>query len=134
MIKAGTKLMAIKIASFAIIMCVILILLRKESESFAIILNIMTGVFIFYLILPELNKILLVINNLGQNINVNTFYIAILLKTIGIAYISEFASQICNDAGEKAIASKISLGGKILILSFSVPIFNELLQTVLNLM
>lgn len=125
--------MAIKIASFAIIMSIILILLRKENQSFALVLNIMTGIFIFYLTFSELNKIWLVINNLGQNININAYYIAVLIKTIGIAYICEFASQICNDAGEKAIASKISLGGKILILSVAVPILNELLQTVLNL-
>lgn len=125
--------MAIKIAAFGIFVSVILILLRQENKSFAMTLNLLAGIFIFYLILPELNKILLMLNNLGENIKIQSNYILILFKTIGIAYICEFASQICQDAGEKTIASKISLGGKILILSFAIPILNELIQTVLNL-
>ena len=70
--------MAIKIAAFGIFVSVILILLRQENKSFAMTLNILAGIFIFYLILPELNKILLMLNNLGENIKIQSNYILIL--------------------------------------------------------
>ncbi|MGQ0512778.1 SpoIIIAC/SpoIIIAD family protein, partial [Bacillus sp. D-CC] len=45
-----------------------------------------------------------------------------LLTIIGIAYIAEFGAQITKDAGQGAIASKIELAGKILILVMAIPI------------
>ena len=127
------KLLIIKISAFAIIISLILILLRHENKSFAIILSLTSGIFIFYIILPELNKVLLTLNNLSQNFNLKSDYIIILLKTIGIAYICEFTSQICSDAGEKSIASKIEFSGKILIMASAIPILNDLLEIIINI-
>ena len=52
----------------------------------------------------------------------------------GISILTEFAVAICKDSGENAIASKIDLGGKVIILSFSIPIITALLETLLNLL
>ncbi len=44
-------------------------------------------------------------------------YFSIILKIIGIAYIVEFGgAQVSRDAGEEAIASKIELGGKVVMI------------------
>ena len=51
----------------------------------------------------------------------------------GIAYLSEFAVSICKDSGENAIASKIDLGGKVMIISMSIPIISSLLEVILKL-
>ena len=126
-------MLIIKISVFTIIISLILILLRQENKSFAMILSLTSGIFIFYIILPELNKILLTLDNLSQNLNLKSSYIIILLKIIGIAYICEFASQICSDAGEKSIASKIEFSGKILIMSSAIPILNDLLEIIINI-
>lgn len=47
---------------------------------------------------------------------------------------SEFAVSICKDSGESAIASKIELGSKIIIVSMSVPIITSLLELVLKVL
>lgn len=126
--------MIIKISGFAIIITIIIILLKQaNNKSFAIILTLISTCFIFYIILPELNKIFLLLNNLSQQISLNQNYFSILLKSIGISYISELASQICLDSGEKAIATKISISSKIIILSLSIPILTQLIQTILFL-
>ena len=51
-----------------------------------------------------------------------------LLKIIGIAYIAEFGAQITKDAGQGAIASKIELAGKILILVMAIPILTVVMK------
>lgn len=73
------------------------------------------------------------VERLAVNANVNTVYVETILKIIGIAYIAEFAAQITKDAGQGAIASKIELGGKILILAMAIPILSVLIETVLQL-
>lgn len=67
------------------------------------------------------------------NAKVNIFYVETILKIIGIAYIAEFASQITKDAGQGAIASKIELAGKILILAMAIPILTLLIETIIQL-
>lgn len=42
--------------------------------------------------------------------------------------------SICKDAGESAIASKVDLGGKVIIMSMSVPIMSGLLEVILNIL
>lgn len=67
------------------------------------------------------------------NAKVNIVYVETILKIIGIAYIAEFASQITKDAGQGAIASKIELAGKILILAMAIPILTLLIETIIQL-
>ena len=56
--------------------------------------------------------------------------IIILLKQ----YKPEFAVSICKDSGEGAIASKIELGSKIIIISMSIPIISSLLEIILQIL
>ena len=57
----------------------------------------------------------------------------LLLKITGIAFLTEFAVSISKDSGETAIANKIDLGGKVLIIVISIPIITALLETVLKI-
>ncbi len=122
-----------KISAFGIIIAIVIILLRHENKELAIVLSLMSGIFIFALTVLELNNVLIEIKSITQNFHINPIYPTILFKIIGIAYICEFASQICIDAGEKSIADKIEVGGKILIMSASIPILNDLLEIILNM-
>ena len=56
----------------------------------------------------------------------------IILKVIGVAYICEFVSSVCKDAGESAVASKVEAGGKIIIVYLALPILTSLLDLLAN--
>jgi stage III sporulation protein AD len=73
------------------------------------------------------------LQKIATNANVNLIYVETILKIIGIAYIAEFAAQITKDAGQGAIASKIELGGKILILAMAIPILTVMIETIIQL-
>ncbi|MEH7452246.1 stage III sporulation protein AD, partial [Gottfriedia acidiceleris] len=72
------------------------------------------------------------IQKLANQASIKNVYVETLLKIIGIAYIAEFGVQITKDAGQGAIASKIELGGKVLILVLAVPILTALIETILS--
>ena len=66
---------------------------------------------------------------LGLMIGVpNYFSSRFILKALGIAYITEFTSELCLDAGEKSIAGKVELAGKIVIFFLALPVFTSLLE------
>ena len=56
------------------------------------------------------------------------------MKITGIAFLTEFAVSICKDSGESAIASKIDLGGKAIIIGMSIPIISALLELIIKIL
>ena len=109
-------------------------LLKEHKPEFKIYISIVVGIIIFAIAADQLKDFIYLINKLTQRINVNQNFVGILLKITGIAILTEFAVSICNDSGETSIASKIDLGGKIIILSMSVPIITSLLEVLLDLL
>ncbi len=74
------------------------------------------------------------VKSLANKTNINYDFILLLLKITGIAILTEFAVSICKDSGETAIANKVDFGGKVLIMSMSVPILTSLVQIVVNIL
>ena len=70
----------------------------------------------------------------GLTKNVNGEFIKILLKMTGIAILTEYAVSLCKDSGESAIATKIDLGGKIILISLSIPVISSTLETLTQLL
>lgn len=73
------------------------------------------------------------LQTIAQNANINMVYVQTILKIIGIAYIAEFGAQIAKDAGQGAIASKIELAGKILIMVIAIPILTSIIEMILSM-
>lgn len=56
-----------------------------------------------------------------------------MLKICGLAIIAEFASDICRDAGEGALAHRIDVGTKIGILATALPTAGQILEKIVEL-
>ncbi len=97
-------------------------------------LVVFVGCVIFLLLIDQIAQIIHMIDSIARNANVNIVYVETILKIIGIAYIAEFGAQITKDAGQGAIAAKIELGGKILILALAIPIISVIIQTIIGLL
>jgi len=97
------------------------------------LLIVFTGCAIFLFLVDQIYLIINMIERLASNAQVNLVYVETILKIIGIAYIAEFAAQITKDAGQGSIASKIELGGKILILATAIPILTVMIETIIQL-
>ncbi|HBS58556.1 MAG TPA: stage III sporulation protein AD [Firmicutes bacterium] len=112
----------------------LILVIRQQRPEFALLLSLGLSVMIFLLVAGKISLILDLFNDLANRANVNQLYLNTVLKIIGIAYISEFGAQICRDAGESAVAGKIELAGKILILVLAVPIIAVVLDTIAKLL
>lgn len=124
----------LQIVGLGIISTVIIIILRTQKPEMAIQVSIITGIVIFFLIVGKLSAVIDLLGSYAKKVNIDMIYITTLLKIIGIAYIAEFGAQVCQDAGEKAIASKIELAGKIIIVVMAVPIITSLLDLIIKIM
>lgn len=109
---------------------VLSVLIKKQRPEIAIAIPIVTAVIILTMCAPYLAAALEGFNNITEISGIDMVHIQTVLKIIGIAYICQFAADICKDAGEGSIASKIELGGKIVIITLSMPIIYDLLELV----
>lgn len=124
----------IKIIGVALIALVIIILLKQYRPEFAIYISLLTGVLILLLVTDELKGIITLLQSLANKTSINGTFLTLLIKITGIAFLSEFAVSICRDSGEGAIASKIEIGSKIIIVSMSIPIISSLLEIILKIL
>lgn len=124
----------IKIIGIAFIALIIIIMLKQYRPEYAIFISILTGILILFLVMDRLTGIINLIETIQDKFSINTQFIALLIKITGIAFLSEFAVSVCKDSGEAAIASKIEIVSKIIIISMSIPIISSLLEIILKIL
>ena len=126
--------MIIKIIGIGLVALIIIILLKQYKPEFAIYISLLAGVLILLLVMDQLTQVISLLQSLASKASINSTFLAILLKITGIAFLAEFAVRVCKDAGEGAIASKIEIGSKIIIIAMSIPIISSLLEIILKIL
>jgi stage III sporulation protein AD len=124
----------LQIVGLGIVAAVIIIVLRTQKPEIAIQVSIVTGVVIFMLLASKLAAVVQMLESYANKADINPVYFSTVLKIIGIAYITEFGAEVCKDAGESSIASKIELAGKVMIVVLAVPIITSLLDLIIKIM
>lgn len=122
----------IKIIGVGLLTLIISILLKDVKKEFSIYAVIIGTSIILFLSMDVLKEIINFIEGLTKNVNGE--FIKILLKMTGIAILTEYAVSLCKDSGESAIATKIDLGGKIILISISIPVISSTLETLTQLL
>ena len=124
----------VKIIGVGITALIIIIILKQYKPEFAVYISIIAGIIILLMSMGKISAIITVLSNLSSKVGAGSQFLKILLKTTVIAILTEFAVSICKDSGETAVASKIDLGGKIIIVSISIPIITALLELIISIM
>ena len=124
----------VKIIGIGLTALIIIIILKQYKPEFAVYVSILAGIFILLLSLTKISGIVNLLQDLASRANISSQFLGIILKITGIAILTEFAVSICNDAGESAIANKIDLGGKIIIISISIPIIVALMELIIKIL
>ena len=124
----------VKIIGIGLTAAIIIIILKQYKPEFTIYVSLIAGTIILFMVMDKLNGVVNILQALANKTGVGSSFLGILLKITGIAILTEFAVSICKDSGETAIASKIDLGGKIIIISISIPIITALLELIINIL
>ncbi len=122
--------MIYKIVLIGIVSTILVVSIKKDAPVISTLLTIAASVLIFLLVLPWLSTVVELLEDMPVMSSFNVPYVETVMKIIGISYICEFGSQICIDAGESSIASKIDLAGKIVIMGISTPIILTLMNQI----
>lgn len=125
--------MLFSVIGIALVTVCICILLQKWNPEISVMAALMCGIIIFGLVIVNLTPVLDTLGNLISGVEIQSEYISIVIKALGICYITQLAADTCRDSGFSAIASKVELAGKVSVLVISMPLFTNLMNIALNL-
>lgn len=123
----------ISLGGFAIITAVVAVLLRQQKPEYAVIISICSGILIIAMILSSLIPAISEINSLINLSGISSEYGKIIIKSLGICFITQFAADTCRDANETALASKLETAGKIAVLLISLPMIKNIAELAVKL-
>ena len=105
----------------ALIALAAVLALRGQKSEFAGLVSLAAGVILFGAaagnFLPALRELVLLLESSAFGC-----YAGTLMKALGVTLAAQFTAELCRDAGEGALASKLELAGKAEILLLSVPL------------
>lgn len=93
------------------------------------VIGMSAGMIIFFYMLTQISVVVGFITEMLDMVAIEEKYYLQLLKMLGVAYVAEFASSICKDAGQQSIAAMVELFAKISIVVLSVPGLVFLVET-----
>lgn len=125
--------MLFSIVGIAVVATAACVILQKTNPEFSMMVALVTGVLIFMFVLSSFTPILDSLESWMNEFGLNNVYFTTVVKTLGICYLTQMASDTCKDAGYSSIASKVELAGKITILLLALPMFENLISLTIEL-
>lgn len=124
----------IQVVGLGLLSTILILVIKEQKPLFAFLLAASTGIMIFLVLIGKIGMVVQQLESMAQAAGIQSIYLKTIMKIIGIAYIAEFGAQVVRDAGQEAIASKIELAGKVLIMVLAIPIIGIIIETVMKLL
>ena len=121
-----------KIAGIGLAGGMLALFLKNYRKEYAVLVALVTAAALLFPAVNMLSDVVRKFSSLANMTGIRYEYIEVIMKTIGIAYIAEFAAQVLKDAEQGAIASKVELCGKAAILFITFPIITEFLEVCID--
>lgn len=125
--------MLYKIVGVGLAGVVLNIILKQYKPEFALLSNVCCSVVLVLMMLNSVSELLNEFLNISSFISVQDKILVPVLKVIGIGYLTEFSSDLAEDVGNKSIANKILIGGKVAICVISLPVLKDLINAILSI-
>lgn len=123
-----------QIIGLALIVTVLGTVIKQIRPEMAIQLTILAGIAIFLLVMDKIRLVVDLLQKLADQANISSYYLFIVLKIVGVAYLAEFGGQICRDAGENALATKVEIGAKVFVVILAIPIIVAIIESMMKLL
>ncbi len=123
-----------KITLIALLATVMILIIKQTRPELAVMVSVITVTVLFLFSIDKVGQVVNLIRNLSDSAGLPLEFLSIILKIVGIAYVTEFGANICKDVGESAIASKVQFSGKCIIIFLGISIIGNFVETILGIL
>ena len=120
----------VKISAMGIVTAFCVVLLREQKSEVAMLVGIAGGCIILLSVIDYFTQVFSTLSSIAEKTGIPTSIYKTVMKIISIGYIADFSAGIVEDSGQKALAEKIILGGKLIIMVLALPIITMLFGTI----
>lgn len=124
----------VKVCAFCITAVILVTILKEQNKVVATMISIVAGVIVMLYVVSNIDGIFSALNNIAGVSSVESKYFALILKISGITYLIEFGKNLCMDAGENALGTKLEMAGKVMIVTLTLPILTEILNQIVGVL
>ncbi len=124
----------LKIVGLALSAAVLCLLLRQTRPEMAVLVALAAGVALFFVVIARVGGVIDALEKLSQRAGLHSQTMEAVVRVIGVAFIAELGAQACRDAGEGALALKVELGGRVVMLAMAVPLLITVMDSLFALM
>ena len=117
----------------AVIASVAILFLKKYLPEYSIIISIVSSGVLLLVVVLALSKIVGEIKDIFGNAGLDEEILTVVLKSLGLCYLTEFAADICRDFGQTSLSSKVELAGKVSIVILTLPFINQIITAAVEL-
>lgn len=124
----------IKTVIAVLITTLLCIVIGKQQKDLSLLLSLAAVCLICSAAFTFLKPVIELMQKLSKVGELSGSLFEILLKTVGIALLSEVTELVCDDAGNKSLGKSLHILSVVVILWLSIPLFDEiidLLQSIL---
>ena len=118
----------LKAAVCVLVAVVWALILAKQGKDISILLVTAVCCMVIGAAVAYLKPVLDLVDRLQSVGNINSDTLSIMLKATGIGVVAEVTGLICTDAGNAALGKTLQFLACAVILWLSVPLLNELLE------
>lgn len=119
-----------KVAALSLTGAVALLLFKQYKPEWGIPLRLVLGIALGGVILAGVEEILSFSAQLAAESPMTERMWQIILKAMGIAFVTETAAGICTDSGESTLAMWVEAAGKTALVLLALPLIKEMLAGV----
>ncbi len=119
-----------RIAAIAVAGVIMASVVKSFKPELSLYVVLATVMIIFLMALDKLTAVFQFLSTVYGEMTYGKDFFPIIVKVLVVAYLADFTSQLCKDAGERAIGSKVELAGKIVIFYLSMPILLAILELI----
>ncbi len=123
----------VSICVVAIVAAILSITIKRHNQELSLLIAIGAAVIVLLSVIEYVLTSIDTVSTILADANISSEYIVILLKVMGICFITEFTCDCTKQAGMDAHSGNIALAGKVLVLVTSLPMFTEVLSVVTSL-
>lgn len=123
-----------KIIGVGLITSIAVLIVKQIKPEVAIVLGMAGGVVMILMLIDSLTTVVSSFSTILSKSGLTSGVFSVVLKIIGVGYITEFSANLCADSGSSSIADKILLAGKIIILVISLPIVTSIIEIISGLL
>lgn len=120
----------IKITGICIICAILSSLISQTNKEISVMLSIAAVAICALVIIGSVSDVISGLNSIFKVIGIDTAYLSVSFKALGICYVCELSSSSCRDCGESALASIIDISGKVAISLLCLPLLEKLTDVV----